>query len=297
MRINKDEAIKKINEAQENSEFDVFAGDEHTTYLDNFAKTEVEKRMKSEVKDIHDKYDDDFESIFGERREEGKERSYDFFKRKLSELKSAVGSSTELNKKIKQLEDDLKNKSGDEQLRKDYDKLKGDYNTDKENWDKKTQEYISSQEAMKVEIQLDSAAAKLQFKEEIPQSVRSILIDNAKAKLLQSGKVIDKELIFVDSEGATLRNKNNALNPYTADELLKIELKDVLGEKTVIQGTGVKPALQKDKDGKDTITVSVPDSVKSKVNLSDHLMSIGLTQDSKEYQLAYEKYSEGLPLE
>jgi hypothetical protein len=295
MGLNKDEAIKKINEAQEASEFEVFTGTEHTTYLDNFAKTEVEKRIGDEVGKIHTQYDDNVFEILGERKT-GSEKTYNFIKRKLKELKDASGSTPQLQEQIKKLEDDLKNKSGDEQLKRDYEKLKGDYNSDKENWDKKTQEYIRSQEAMRVEIQLDAAAAKLQFKEEIPQSVRAILIDNAKAKLLPSGKIIEKELIFVDAEGATLRNKNNALNPYTAEELMKNELKDVLGEKTVITGTGVKPTLQKDKDGKDTITVSIPDSVKTKVNLSDHLMSLGLTQDSKEYQAAYEKYSEGLPL-
>jgi hypothetical protein len=294
MGLKKDEALKKINESKDES-FEVFTEQEHTTYLDNFAKTEVEKKIGDEISKVHSQYDNDAFEILGERKA-GNEKTYNFLKRKLKELKeSASGSQVHLDR-IKQLENDLKNKSGDEQLKKDYEQLRKTYNDDKQTWDAKTQEYIKSQESMQVEIQLDNALPKLKFSDKIPETVRDVMIRAAKAKLLQSGKIVDKQLIFLDKDGATLRNKNNALNPFTAEEMLTAELKDILGETKVIPGTGVKPQVVKDKDGKESIPLQVPDSVRTKEELSKYLMSLGLNRNSKEYTLAYKEYGESLPV-
>lgn len=292
MGLKKDEALKKINESKDES-FEVFTEPEHITYLDNFAKTEVEKRIGEEISKVHSQYDNDAFEILGERKA-GNEKTYNFLKRKLKELKDAAGSSQVHLDHIKQLEDDLKNKSGDEQLKKDYEQLRKTYNDDKQSWDTKTQEYIRSQEAMQVEIQLDNAIPKLKFSDKIPETVRDVMIRSAKAKLLQSGKIVDKQLIFLDKDGATLRNKNNALNPFTAEEMLTAELKDILGETRVIPGTGVKPEVVKDKDGKETINISIPDTVRTKEELTKYLMSLGLPRNSNEYIVAYKEYSEQL---
>ena len=293
MGLKKDEALKKINESKDES-FEVFTEQEHTTYLDNFAKTEVEKRIGDEISKVHSQYDNDAFEILGERKA-GNEKTYNFLKRKLRELKESAGGSQVHLDRIAQLEADLKNKSGDEQLKKDYEQIRKTYNEEKQTWEKKIQDYEASQQSMKIEIQLDAALPKLKFSDQIPENVRNIMIQAAKSKLLQSGKIVDGQLIFVDKDGATLRNKNNALNPYTAEEMLTAELKDILGEKKVVPGTGVKPEIVKDKDGKETINVSVPDSVKTKEDLSKYLMSLGLNRNSKEYQLAYQEYSEKLP--
>lgn len=288
MGLKKDEALKKINESKDES-FEVFTEQEHTTYLDNFAKIEVEKRIGDEISKVHTQYDNDAFEILGERKA-GNEKTYNFLKRKLKELKEAAGGSQVLQDKIRKLEDDLKNKSGDEQLKKDYDQLKKTYNEDKQTWEQKTQEYQRSQELMRVEIQLDNAMNKLKFSDQIPASVRDVMIQAAKAKLLKQGKIIENKLIFLDENGATLCNRSNALNPFTAEEMLSVELKDILGEKKVVPGTGVKPEITKDSTGKETINISLPDTVKTIDDLSKHLMSLGLNRNSKEYQLAYAEY-------
>ena len=292
MGLNKEAAVKKITDSEDES-FEVFTEPEHTTYLDNYAKTEVEKRIGTEISRVHSQYDDDIFEITRERKD-GSEKTYDFIKRKVKALKELSGNSETLKSQIKQLEEDLKNKSGDEQLKKDYEQLKTDYNTDKETWNKKTQEHLTSQETMKVELQLDHAASRLKYKEDIPESLRSLAVQNAKNNLLKAGKIVDGKLIFLDDKGVTRTNKDNALNPYTAEELLTIELKDVIGEKKVITGTGVKPEIVK-VDGEETINVSMPDSVRYKEDVSHELKRQGLDRNSKEYSMAYAKYSKDLP--
>jgi len=295
MGLNKEEAVKKIEAAEENSEFEVFTGEEHKTYLDNFSKIEVEKRIGDEISKVHTQYDNDIHAILGERKE-STEKTYDFMKRKITELKEASGGTDELKSKIKKLEEDLKNKSGDEQLKKDYENLKKTYNEDKAAWEAKTQEFMTNQDLMKIEIQLDAAAGKLKFKEEIPESLRALAIQNAKAKLIKQGKMVEKKLVFVGEDGQTLVNKDNALNPFTAEEMMARELKDVLGERKVITGTGVKPTIT-EKDGKKSVSISIPDTVRTKEGLSRYLFALGLNRNSEEYKLAYAEYSENLPHE
>jgi hypothetical protein len=97
-----------------------------------------------------------------------------------------------------------------------------------------------------------------------------------------------------------MRNPHNALNPYTADELLKERLKDVLDVNRKIDGgPGIDNEIVKEfdkKTGKITkIAMVIPDSVKTKEDLSKFLVTQKLLRGSQEYILAYKEYSESLP--
>ena len=293
MGLNKEDAVKKIESTEGEVEFEVRTSDEHKTYLDNYAKAEVENRIGAEISKVHSQYDADIESILGVRKA-GDQKTYDFLKEQLTSLKAATGQTDRFKTKVSELEEALKNKSGDEQLKKDYNSLKELYNEDKAKWDTKTQEFITSQELMKIEIQLDNAAQRLKFKEEIPATVREVMIKNAVDKLVKQGKIAENQLIFTDSEGKTALNKENNLNPYTADEMLTRELKDIIGESKTITKPQTKPEI-KEVDGKKVVPISLPDSVRFKEDLSGYLMSLGLDRNSEEYKIAYAEYSDKLP--
>jgi hypothetical protein len=100
-------------------------------------------------------------------------------------------------------------------------------------------------------------------------------------------------------DGVPMRNPHNALNPYTADEILRERLKDVLDTGRKAEGgPGVSDEIVKeyDKSGKIVkIALIIPDSVKTKEDLSKFLVSQKLLRGSQEYIKAYAEYSENLP--
>ena len=60
MGLNKEEALKKINETEGDVAFEVCTEPEHSTNRDNFATAEVDKRIREKTKAIHSQYDNDF---------------------------------------------------------------------------------------------------------------------------------------------------------------------------------------------------------------------------------------------
>ena len=180
MGINKEEALKKINEAEENSEFEVFTSPEYKSFLENYAESEVSKRIDGEVLKIHNQYDQDIFELTGLKRDTN-EKTYDFNKRIISELKENAKGVPELQDKIKKLEDDLKNKAGDEQLKKDYEALKEQIQDDKKSWDEEKKGFESTQELMKKEIVIDNALTQLTLKPDdvVSKKLKELAIKDA----------------------------------------------------------------------------------------------------------------------
>ena len=88
--------------------------DEETEYLSNYEKNiipgKVEAEIGPKVRAIHDKYDDNLFELTGERKE-SHEKTYDFLKRKINELKASKSKGNDdpvLADQIKQLQDKLK---------------------------------------------------------------------------------------------------------------------------------------------------------------------------------------------
>ena len=289
MSLNKDEALKKIEAYEgDNVEIEIFTSEEHTTFLDNFKKDTVEKSIGDEISKVHSRYDDDLFQITGLRKEPS-EKTYDFNKRIVNDLKTKAESAEGLEQKI----EDLKGKSPDETLKRENADLLKQYNDLKTEHDDKVGEMQSKFKGTQIMGRLDAAMQGLKFKDSIPDTVRSTVINAAKVKLSESADMNEDILVFRDKEGIILKNRENSLEPYTAEEMIKTELKDILDTGRKIEGTGVKPKVE-EKNGKKTIIMAIPDSVKSTTDLHEHLVKEGLTRNSEEYKLAWGKYSDGL---
>jgi len=255
MSKSKDDAIKVIQESDK-TEFEVFTADEHTTFLENHVESEVEKRMKGDVGKIHQQYDDDIFELVGKRKSPN-QKTYNFMKEVIADLQVKAKGAPELQAKIDELKESIKTGAGSEQIKKDLENVQQQYKDSKKEWDTEKASLLSSNQKMQLGHEIDKAMVGLKFKESIPQNVRDIMLNTVKDNLIAQAKIEDSSLFFIDKTGATLRNKNNALNPYTAEEMLKEQLKDILGEEIKIPGTGVTPEITGEGDDK-TINVAVP---------------------------------------
>lgn len=188
----------------------------------------------------------------------GGEKTYDYAKRVIGALKKTVDGAKGNADKIAALEADKAKlqaeleKGGGEELQKQLNQTKTDlksvmekYNTLKADYDKAQSDFAAKLLNTRLDADLAGAAKGLKIKSGIPSAAAEILMKQAFAKLKASRpEYIDnadgtQSLIFKDADGAVMRNPNNTLNPYTAEELLRKEL----GEMGVLEnrqgkGTG-----------------------------------------------------------
>jgi len=287
--MNKDEALKKINES-DSGDFEVFLADEHKTYLDNFAKQTLDTKVAEEVKKIHQSYDNDLYDLFGEHKQTN-EKTYNFLKRKVTEVSEKAKAADEYKSKIDELTEALKKNSGDEQLKNELKSVKEAYELEKKSWNQKESEFTTKMDRFKLDSELEKGLASMKFKDDLPESVRRVFIQNVKNDLISSAKIIDGKMIFVDENGQTLVNKDNALNPFTPAEMLSNKLSDILAEAK--PGTPPKPE-KKYVDGKEVLVLTNPHA-KTREEVTQYLRENGITNSSKEYREMYAEFTKDLP--
>ena len=193
---------------------------------------------------------------------QGDEKTYNYLARAMQSVQEKLSQSGELTKQLdalKQTNADLEKKIAegikDEDSVKALKKAQADLLSVKEQFNVLKGEYDLAKESHVKELfdlqiggELRSAAGGIKFKSELPQSVTDVILNQAIAKVKGMNPVyVDnggvKTLVFQDSNGATLVNPENALNPYTAGELLLKELKamQVIDEGRKGAGAGTKP--------------------------------------------------------
>lgn len=288
--MNKEEAIKKISES-ENDDFEVFAANEHKTYLENFAKTKEQEIATDVTRKIHGEYDKTLTELFGTDRNPN-EKTYNFLKRKYSEIKTQAESVDEYKAKITELEDAVKNNTGDQQLKKELESVRAEYKRQQEDWSNKEGEYSQKMNDYLLDNELDKALVGFKFKDDIPKDLVNTYIDKIKTELKAKAKIVDNKMIFVDPDGKTLVNKDNALNPYTPHELLSEKLESVIDKGKKIDGPP-KPET-KVVDGKE-VTVLPNPNAQTRQEVSEYLKKNGIANGSPEYMKMYKEFTEALP--
>lgn len=193
----------------------------------------------------------------------------------------ADGASDEETKKaLSKAQKDLAN------VTKEYTKLQSDMTKIKE-------AHASEMLNMSIDNELNMAKGSIKFKQEFPQSVTDVIMSQAVAKVkgmnpafIDNGKG-GKVLAFMGDDGTPLRNSENQLNPYTAEELLRKELKDmgVLAEQRVQQGAGGKGGQSIEK----TTTMDIS-GAKTRVEavdiITNNLLQQGMVVGSKQFDEA-----------
>ena len=173
----------------------------------------------------------------------GSEKTYDYAKRVIGEIKGQAGNAAELQTKISELEKEktrlesvIAKGGADAETKRQLDQAKADLdNVTKEFTDLKTKydtaktEHEKALFGMKIDGEFAKATAGLKFKADLPASVTSVLTEQAIAKVkAMNPEYIDdgnggKTLAFMEN-GAVKRNPENNLRPFTAAELVAKEL-------------------------------------------------------------------------
>lgn len=184
----------------------------------------------------------------------GAEKTYDYAKRVIGEIKSQAGSAqsqvSELVKEKTRLEKVIADGGADAETRKALNKANADlanvtkeYTDLKSKYDQAAAEHEKALFGMKLDGEFAKATAGLKFKADLPASVTNVLLEQAIAKVKgMNPEYIDDgkggKILAFNENGTTMRNPENNLNPFTAAELVARELKTMGVLETGRQQTG-----------------------------------------------------------
>ena len=174
----------------------------------------------------------------------GTEKTFDYAKRVLGELKDQIKGVAGLQKSIEdltkekaRLEKAIAEGAADtetvkalKQAKADLTSVQNQYNDLKKQYDKAVSDHAANIHSLRIESELNAAKGGFKFKPGLPESATAVLVTQAidKIKGLTSEFIDDgkggKLLVYKDASGAIMRNPNNQLNPYTSQELLHKEL-------------------------------------------------------------------------
>lgn len=282
--------------------------------LATLSKNDEDVVIGQKIKEVHEKYDKDVSDATGLTKNHN-ERSWDFLKRGIDDLKAktadpaiktrleaAEAKATDLEKKIAegkgnevmvaQLEKANKDIADAKKEAKDWkDKHKADIEakeTELKNKDAENQRILVEAEFMKAESALKY---KPEYSEEVVKSFvsdkKTAIMKDATVDFIDDGKG-GKLMIFRDAKGEILRNKDNALNPFTASELLHSHLAPILDVQTPKPGGGSNPPAPKPGGG-GSLRINAKTQTEATDQIREHLTAQGLQKGSEEWQTAQDK--------
>jgi len=294
--MDKTEALKYI-ESKGDSKFVVRTEEEETKYLGGF-ELQVKERVGADtLAEIHNRYDQDILETTGLKRDPKLyPKTFDFNKKLLSEFKLKAEKADAYEKEINSLKEQIKNNSGDKQLKADLEDVQKKYKELQDSKETEVTKLRSEHEKFKAESLIRSALPT-KIKKNLPEEAVKALTDQTVAHLLSMAQFQDNQLVFVEN-GVVKRNPHNALKPYTAQELATEGLKNIIDSgKQITGGPDINNEVAFEKDDKGNIkkvNLVLPESVRTKEDLSKHLVSVGLLRGTQEYLAAYREYSPSL---
>ena len=235
----------------------------------------------------------------------GTEKTYDYAKRVIGEIKGQAGNAAELQTKLSEAEKektrlegiiakggaDAETKRQLEQSKADLANVTDQYTKLKTEYDNAKTEHEKALFGLKIDGEFAKATAGIKFKADLPASVTSVLMQQAieKVKKMNPAYIDDgnggKVLAFMEN-GTPKRNPENNLRPFTATELITAELKTmgVLDEGRKLTGTGIKEQpFVSTGDGKVDISGARTQSEAQEI-IARQLMAQGKVNGSKEFE-------------
>ena len=235
----------------------------------------------------------------------GAEKTYDYAKRVIGEIKGQAGNAAELQNQVSELtkekarlESVIAKGGADAETKRQLDQTKADLaNVTKQYTDLKTEydnaksEHEKALFGLKIDGEFAKATTGIKFKADLPASVTSVLMQQAVAKVKgMNPEYIDdgnggKVLAFMEN-GTPKRNPENNLRPFTAAELIAAELKTmgVLEDGRKQTGAGSKGGQGGTGGGSTTVDISgATTQDQAHEIIAKQLMERGLVNGSKEF--------------
>ena len=286
--------------------------EEQKQAIATLSKNDEEAVIGNRFREVYNRLDETIAKETGIARN-GDEKTYNYLERAARELAAKANSVEGLNNKVSELtreRDRLKKVIEDgtqdpalkkqlDQANADLENVRREYETLKNDTDKMRQIHAAEMLGLQVDNEIRGAIGGIKFKPEFPQAVTDTILRNAidKVKGMNPEFVDDgnggKRLVFKGQDGAIMRNAENRLEPFTAGELIKNELKamGVLDEGRQQQGSGTKPFQGGGGSGGATvidISMARTQSEAYEV-IANFLMKQGMTNGSKEFDEAMKK--------
>lgn len=298
----KKEDVIKFLEGKENEEFVINTQTGHDELITNTKKAYDEEVVPNRITEIYTGIEADVKAITGEEKlfaNGQNEKAYDYVKRQLSTYFEKAKGIEGIRSERDALQKAIDEGNTDEQLAKDLKQVRADYVQLQKESAEQVSEVKGKFDIYKIQADVRSPLSGITFNKKYPESVIQQMSDAAVDKLTRKAKMVEGKMVFLGEDGETLRNKNNMLNPYTADELLKEELKDII-ETDGHSGPAISEEIHKefnDKGELKKVLITIPNSVNTKIKLGKHLVEKGLLRGTPEYNLAYAEYGKDLPLQ
>ena len=237
----------------------------------------------------------------------GTEKTYDYAKRVIGEIKAKAGDSAQLQSQITELTKerdrlqkvindggaDAETKKQLAQAKADLDNVTKEYTSLKSQFDESEGKHAKELMGVRMESEFAQAKAGVTFKKDLPKTVTDVLMQQAidKVKAMNPEYIDDgtgkgtKVLAFKDTTGAVMRNPKTNLNPYTASELVIKELEGMQVLDTGRQQSGGGSPTTPPQGGKGaTIDITGARTQSEAQNMiARSLAEQGYTKGSKEY--------------
>lgn len=222
--------------------------DEQKSAIATLSESNENEVIGNRFGEVYRQMDSTIEEATGIKRD-GAEKTYLYLKRAANEFASKYKDYDELKEKVSSLTEQLKSGNGDTALKAQLESTQRELNAVKEQYSLLKGEYESAESKYKSDLlnyQIDNELTRAKdgiklkggLSDFAVETLVSKAITNVKAKNPsfeeRNGKTI---LIFRDEEGAPLLNRENAMNPFSAKELLTREF-EALGILEKKPGTG-----------------------------------------------------------
>lgn len=275
--------------------------DEQLSIIEELSRNDENTVIGTRIGELHGQYDKDVLSVTGIAKNQG-EKSYDYVKRILGDYRQKAEGADALAAQVSELTTQVENYKktiadgkGNEaiaQQLKDTQKQLTDtlalFDAKDKEWATKYDNLSSQYQGSLIDAEFGHALQGLKFKSIYPESVQKTLVDAAKRAIMATAKpdwVEDngtRKLVFRDASGNIMTNQENRLNPFTAGELLKRELKDVLDTGRRQPGAGTMNPYNNGNASTIYLT-GITNQVDADDAISKHLMAQGMTRGSKEF--------------
>ena len=279
--------------------------DEQITAITTLSQNDENSVIAKKTSEIYGALDEDILAASGIAKN-STEKTYDFAKRVIGEFKTKAESANGLQSQIDtltkekaRLEKVIACGSADAETVKALKQAKADlanvttqYTELNTKFEQMKTEHEKEMFGVKIDNELQTAAAGLTFKTGLPESVTKVILAqaNEKVKGMNPEYIDDGKggniLAFKDASGAIMRNPNNQLNPFTPGELLTKELETmgVLEPKRQQPGGGTESPKRQPGGGSITVDAS---GAKTRTEaydvIANSLMQQGLTIGSKAF--------------
>lgn len=235
----------------------------------------------------------------------GTEKTYEYAKRVILDLKGKAENTDALQTQIRSLtqknaalEKSIAEGNGNEQLNKELKQAKADLANVTNQFvelqkqkEEMSAKYERDIKGMQIDGAMQSAIASVKFKPELPEAATKVLMQQAIDKLKSMNPDFEddgkggKVIMFHDEKGAVMRNLATNLNPYTAAELLNRELEQmgVLDKGRQAAGGGTKTPTATNGGGNGVSIEGAKTRTEAYDAITSVLVAQGLQPGSKEF--------------